>query len=308
MIHIQSLSKSYHGVPALQNVDLHIKKGEVFGLLGPNGAGKSTLINCLSGLLQPDTGKVFIDGKELHKEPDSIKALLGVVPQEIALYDHLTATENLNFWGSLYDIPQKELKNRILHLLELVGLSDRKGEPVKQYSGGMKRRINIAVALLHQPEILLMDEPTVGVDPQSRNRIFEIIENLKNQGLSLIYTTHYMEEVERLCNRIAILDEGQLMAVGDLKSLKKTAGVQDEIQIELREYSEDVRRNLRQSLTDIQLIAPNVLMIKSPNIGKDIYPIIEQIQKAGGELKNIQTKEADLESVFLALTGKALRK
>ena len=210
MIQVTNLSKSFDQLQAVRNLSFSIKKGEVFGLLGPNGAGKSTTINMMSTILSGDEGVILIDGNDIKQSPNICKTLIGVVPQEISLYDEFTAYENLFFWGELYQIPARELKKRIITILELIGLSDRKNDLIKNYSGGMKRRINIASAILHNPKILFMDEPTVGVDPQSRNRIFEIVENLNKQGMTIVYTTHYMEEVERLCNRIAIIDDGKL--------------------------------------------------------------------------------------------------
>src|SRR5690554_5727864 len=206
MIEVKNLKKSFSDKEVLKGLSFSIQNGEFYGLLGPNGAGKTTTISILSSLLPTEFGKIRIDNLDLKTDTNKIKRIIGVVPQEIALYNELSAMENLKFWGSLYSITGKELHHRATELLQLVGLEERKDEKVKNYSGGMKRRINIAAALVHKPKILFMDEPTVGIDPQSRNLIYEIIEKQKKEGVTIIYTTHYMEEAERFCDRIAIID------------------------------------------------------------------------------------------------------
>src|SRR5882672_7425062 len=204
MISVNQIKKNYGSTPALKGISFEIKAGEFFGLLGPNGAGKTTTISIMSTIVSLDAGSVNIAGFDLEKDPDQCKKNIGVVPQEIALYNELSAYDNLLFWGSLYGVPKSELKLRIDEILQLFGLFDRRLDRVKTYSGGMKRRINIASALLHRPKVLFMDEPTVGIDPQSRNLIFEVVERLHKEGMTIVYTTHYMEEAERLCDRIAI--------------------------------------------------------------------------------------------------------
>ena len=221
MISVSNLSKKYDSQQALNGINFEIKEGEFFGLLGPNGAGKTTTISIMSTILEPSGGVVKIDGLDVASKSAECKRRIGVVPQEIALYNELSAYQNLLFWGSLYDVPKPELKKRIEEILKLFGLWDRKDDKVKTYSGGMKRRINIASALLHQPKVLFMDEPTVGIDPQSRNLIYEVIEKLHKDGMTIVYTTHYMEEAERFCDRIAIIDNGQIIAQGSLNELKK---------------------------------------------------------------------------------------
>ena len=220
---VSGLSKVYRtksgDVTATDDVDLEVRRGEVFGLLGPNGAGKSTTINMMCGYLEPTSGDTLIDGQSITREARKVKRLIGVVPQEIALYNDLNSLENLEFFGEIYGLSSKARKERAQALLHFVGLYDRRKEPVKKFSGGMQRRINMAIALMHQPAFLMMDEPTVGVDPQSREHIFDTIEQLRDQGTTILYTTHYMEEAERLCNRIAIMDEGQIVAVGMLEQL-----------------------------------------------------------------------------------------
>src|SRR6185312_7146115 len=221
MIDVKNIQKSYGDIHAVKGISFFISTGECYGLLGPNGAGKSTTINMLSTLFPPDAGEILINGLDIKKSPEEVKKILGVVPQEIALYSNFTAWENMLFWGGLHSLKSNELQKKAEELLQLVGLLDRKNEKIKGYSGGMKRRINLACALLHSPKILLLDEPTVGVDPQSRNMIFELIESLNKQGMTIIYTTHYMEEAERLCDRIGIIDSGVIVAQGTLDELKK---------------------------------------------------------------------------------------
>jgi len=251
MITVRSISKSFGNIEAIKNVSFNIEKGEIFGILGPNGAGKSTIVNILNTLIKPDSGDVIIDGVNIKDDGDTIKLIMGVVPQEIALYEELSAYENLMFWGGLYHIPKQELRANVKNTLEVVDLVNRKDDKIKTFSGGMKRRINIACSLLHNPKILVLDEPTVGVDPQNRNHIFELIKRLNKEGMTIIYTTHYMEEAERFCDRIAIIDNGRIIAQGTLN--------------ELREISD----------------------IKN--------------------FERIYTQDANLESIFLKLTGKELR-
>ena len=218
-VQVMDLVKHFGKHEAVKGVSFTIGKGEIFGLLGPNGAGKSTTINMMCGYLLPTSGDTLVDGISIQKNPLKVKRVLGVVPQEIAIYKDLNSLENLEFFGQIYNIPAKERKERAADVLHFVGLYDRRKEPVKNFSGGMQRRINMAVAMIHQPQFLMMDEPTVGVDPQSRENIFDTIEKLRDQGTTILYTTHYMEEAERLCNHIAIMDSGTIIAMGTLEQL-----------------------------------------------------------------------------------------
>ena len=229
-IEVQQLVKTFGKHEAVKDVSFTIGKGEIFGLLGPNGAGKSTTINMMCGYLESTSGDTLIDGQSITREPRKVKRMIGVVPQEIALYNDLNAVENLEFFGAIYGLSPKERKERAQALLHFVGLYDRRKEAVKKFSGGMQRRINMAIALMHQPAFLMMDEPTVGVDPQSREHIFATIEQLRDQGTTILYTTHYMEEAERLCNRIAIMDEGQIVALGTLEQLLAMRDQKREVQ------------------------------------------------------------------------------
>ncbi|HLJ35515.1 MAG TPA: ATP-binding cassette domain-containing protein [Ktedonobacteraceae bacterium] len=218
-VQVSNLVKTFGKHEAVKGVSFTIGKGEIFGLLGPNGAGKSTTINMMCGYLAPSSGDTTIDGISIAREPLKVKRIIGVVPQEIALYKDLNSLENLDFFGQIYGMGARERRERSEDVLHFVGLYDRRKEPIKNFSGGMQRRINMAVAMIHQPNFLMMDEPTVGVDPQSRENIFDTIEKLRDQGVTILYTTHYMEEAERLCNHIAIMDEGRIIAMGTLEQL-----------------------------------------------------------------------------------------
>lgn len=218
-VQVRNLVKNFDRIEAVKDVSFSIGKGEIFGLLGPNGAGKSTTINMMCGYLKPTSGDTIIDGHSVGSDPMAVKRIIGVVPQEIALYNDLSSMENLEFFGEIYGLSRKERSTRAKDVLHFVGLYDRRKDPIKNFSGGMQRRINMAIALLHQPNFLLMDEPTVGVDPQSRENIFDTIEQLRDSGTTILYTTHYMEEAERLCNHIAIMDDGHIIALGTLEEL-----------------------------------------------------------------------------------------
>lgn len=308
MIKVKDVSKSFGDVEALKGVSFHIRKGEIFGFLGPNGAGKSTTINILNTLLQPDKGEVLIEDLNIKNHKDNCKSSIGVVPQEIALYEDLSAYNNLMFWGSLYNIPKAELRKKVDNALDLVGLSDKKNQSIKTYSGGMKRRINIASSILHSPKILLMDEPTVGVDPQSRNNVFEVIEKLNKEGMTIIYTTHYMEEAERLCDTIAIIDNGNVVAQGTLKELREISEVKDILTIKLSDQNNGILEKIKESISSHNIDNnSHTLKIECVNIGNEISDIINRIQDAGGIIESIDTQKANLESVFLKLTGKQLR-
>jgi ABC-2 type transport system ATP-binding protein len=218
-VQVLNLVKTFDKIEAVKGISFNISKGEIFGLLGPNGAGKSTTINMMCGYLEPTSGDTIIDGLSVTREPMKVKRIIGVVPQEIALYKDLSSVENLTFFGEIYGLSRQERRTRAEEVLHFVGLYDRRKEPINNFSGGMQRRINMAIAMLHRPNFLLMDEPTAGVDPQSRENIFDTIEQLRDQGTTILYTTHYMEEAERLCNHIAIMDEGRIIAMGTLEEL-----------------------------------------------------------------------------------------
>jgi ABC-2 type transport system ATP-binding protein len=308
MIQLRSVSKSYGNIEAVNNVSFNIEKGEIFGILGPNGAGKSTIVNILNTLVKADNGDVIIDGVNLKNDGDTIRLIMGVVPQEIALYEELSAYENLMFWGGLYDIPKKELIANVNRTLGIVDLANRKDDRIKTFSGGMKRRINIACSLLHNPKILVLDEPTVGVDPQNRNHLFEVIERLHNEGMTIIYTTHYLEEAERFCDKIAIIDVGRIIALGTLKELRKISDAKDLLTIKLADFNDDTISGI---LTTNPLIrfdsTTKTLEIDCENISNEISRMTNLIQNAGGVIERIYTRGTNLESIYLKLTGKELR-
>ncbi|MBK8881764.1 MAG: ABC transporter ATP-binding protein [Bacteroidales bacterium] len=308
MIEVRAVSKSFGNIKALENVSFDIEKGEIFGILGPNGAGKSTIVNILNTLVKPDMGDVIIDGFNIRNDDDSIKLIMGVVPQEIALYEELSAYENLMFWGGLYNIPKPELKKNINKTLEIVDLAGRKDDRIKTFSGGMKRRINIACSMLHNPKILVLDEPTAGVDPQNRNHIFEVIERLNYEGITIIYTTHYMEEAERFCDKISIIDVGHIIAQGTLKELRQISNVKDLLTIKLAAAeSEIISRITSENPLFRYESASNSIKVECINIGKETSVIINQIQNAGAVIERIYTQGTNLESIYLKLTGKELR-
>lgn len=308
MIELKQVVKEYPKVKAVDGISLTIQKGEIYGLLGPNGAGKSTTIGMIATLIEPTAGEIFIKEMFLKKEAGKAKKLMGLVPQEIALYPTLTAKENLEFWGKIYGLKGSLLKERVKEILELVGLSHRGNERIEKYSGGMKRRINIAVGLIHQPEILIMDEPTVGVDPQSRNHILETIKNLNQQGITVIYTSHYMEEVEFLCDRIGIMDHGKLIAEGTKDQLTQLIGSYNTIKIKTKKTEDALFAALLQipGVHDVALTEEH-LEILTPE-GETLLPdLIQTLHSRGNRIESIQINEPDLESVFLHLTGRALR-
>jgi len=308
MIQVIAVSKSFGNIKAVCDVSFNISKGEIFGILGPNGAGKSTIVNILNTLVRPDKGDVIIDGVNIKGDGDTIKMIMGVVPQEIALYEELTAFENLMFWGGLYNIPKAVLRENANKTLDIVDLSYRKNDRIKTFSGGMKRRINIACSLLHNPKILVLDEPTVGVDPQNRNHIFEVIERLHDEGITIIYTTHYMEEAERFCDKIAIMDVGHILALGTLKELREISDARDLLTVQLADFSDKTISAIRSAIPLIRFDSTTkTLEADCENISNEIPVIINHIQNAGGVIERIYTRGTNLESIFLKLTGKKLR-
>ncbi len=306
MISVQNLSKKFGNTEALKGISFEIKSGEFFGLLGPNGAGKTTTISIMSTILEPDGGSVNIAGFDLMKDPTACKKTIGVVPQEIALYNELSAWDNLLFWGSLYGVSKADLVSRADETLKLFGLSDRKNDKVKTYSGGMKRRINIASALLHQPKVLFMDEPTVGIDPQSRNLIFEVVEKLHKEGMTIVYTTHYMEEAERFCDRIGIIDNGKIIAQGTLQELKSSSTMKETIVVSFANLSDAVLQKITAGWKELKRIE-NSIHFYSSNVRNDLSKIILNCSDAGLDVSNIDIQKVNLESIFLDLTGKQLR-
>lgn len=309
MIEIKDVTKSYGRHKVLQNVSFEIMEGELFGLLGPNGAGKSTLIDILTGIQSMDSGEIFINGKSIKTDKVEIRKHLGLVPQDIALLEELNAVDNLEYFGGLYGLAGQELKSQIEKLLEVAGLTDKKKEKVKNYSGGMKRRLNIAVAMLHNPSILILDEPTVGVDAQSRQHIFDYIQSLAEQGTTILYTSHYMEEIETLCKRVFILDLGEEVAYGTKEEVKKLVGHTQTIALTLDRVPAGFDEVLKNSENGIQFVTVDGQDI-ALTIDQTIFSmmkLIEQVEQAQLVIKSINVKETTLEEAFLQLTGKTLR-
>jgi ABC-2 type transport system ATP-binding protein len=306
----QNLHKQFEKVHAVQGVSFAIERGEIFSLLGPNGAGKTTTISMLSCLLAPSEGDAIIDGHSVRKDAEAVKRVIGVVPQEIALYPDLTSRENLRFWGRMYGLSGATLKERIASVLEIAGLADRADEKVETYSGGMKRRINIAVGLLHEPKILYMDEPTVGIDPQSRRRILDTVIELNQKGLTVLYTTHYMEEAAELSKRIGIIDHGKLIAIGTQSELTKLVGEFDTVNIGVGgELNGEALLAALGKVRGIQRtsLEGEALLLQAENANASMGEIVSAINAAGGQIKSIRVDEPNLEAVFLHLTGRALR-
>ena len=308
LITINGLVKKYGERVAVQDVSFSVEDGEIFGLLGPNGAGKTTTLSILSTLLIPDEGNVTVNGYDLVREAKQVKRLIGFVPQELALYSTLSAWDNLAFFGRIYGLQGADLKERINSVLALVGLSDRAADPVQTFSGGMKRRLNIAAGLIHQPRILFLDEPTVGVDPQSRNFIFEHVERLNEDGMTILYTTHYMEEAERLCDRVAIMDQGRTLALDTTKGLIDMLGggvIYLGLPRATLESLLPAVRTLAQVRTVLQ--EESRLKIETSNVRLGLLELIELCNARNISILSLEMLEPNLESVFLHLTGKRLR-
>lgn len=309
LLGVKELSKSYGGIKAVGGISFEIQKGEIFGLLGPNGAGKTTTISMLSCLLKPDSGDAFVDGYSILKDSMEVKKRIGVVPQDVSLYPTLSAQENLVFFGEMYGLTGTKLREKVDEVLEVVGLKDRRKEAINKYSGGMKRRINIAVGLLPSPKLLILDEPTVGVDPQSRTNILETLKELNKKGLTILYTSHYMEEVEFLCHRIAIMNLGKIIAIGSLNELRLLVGERDLLRIST---ANEISKDLVETVKKIPDVSEARVLDESIEIltlhGRKLLPqIIEIFADTGVKIKSVEVKEPNLESVFLHLTGKELR-
>ena len=307
-LEVRSLRKTYGDVNAVDGVDFSVEQGEVFGLLGPNGAGKSTAISMIAGLVQPGGGAIILKGEDVTRNPARVKEVLGLVPQDVALYPTLTARENLFFWGRMYGLGGAQLKERVEKALEYAGLSDRAKDRIDTYSGGMKRRINIAAALVHRPELLIMDEPTVGIDPQSRNHILETVLSLNKEGITVIYTSHYMEEVEYLCSRIAIMDHGKVIAIGSKDELRQMVGDADKVDVAASDVSEATLDELKGApgVVDVTSVNGTVSVLVKEGHEK-VAQILDVFRRSGSRVKSVSIQEPNLESVFLRLTGRALR-
>ncbi|WP_144557134.1 ABC transporter ATP-binding protein [Bacillus pumilus] len=313
MLTVHDIKKYYEDKQVLKGITFHLKKGESFGLLGPNGAGKSTLIGILTGLIHATSGTVTIEGIDLKKETKKAQQMIGIVPQEIALYLDLTAKENLIFWGRMYGLKGKQLKSRVQEILGLIGLKDRANDQVKVFSGGMKRRVNIGCAILHQPKLLIMDEPTVGIDPQSRNHILETVKTLNGEGMTIIYTSHYMEEVEFLCERIAIMDHGSIIALGDQHELSELVGNQREIVLTIKyERGQNDIDRVRQFIQEADplkeiVVQGNQIKIFDQHPQQLLSQLIQGVTALNIQIISAEIVEPNLENVFLYVTNKNLR-
>ncbi|GMR10962.1 MAG: linearmycin resistance ATP-binding protein LnrL [Anaerolineae bacterium] len=323
MIETHDLAKTYktadgEEVQAVRGIDLEIRRGEIFSLLGPNGAGKTTTISMISGLVEPTRGDAEIGGFSITKQPLQAKRLMGVVPQEIALYNTLTGRQNLEFFGKMYGLRGARLNERVDEVLEFVGLSDRQKDKVENYSGGMKRRLNVGVGLLHKPELVYMDEPTVGIDPQSRRRILDTVKELRDErGMTVLYTTHLMEEAQELSDRVGIMDHGEIIALGTQGELIQSVGEEDMLILKVGggEIGERLPHQLQRDVPGVTqvLVEQNdkdsvgLLKISAKRGRKALPDVIQLTEAAGVEVQSVEIREPDLEAVFLHLTGRALR-
>ena len=308
MLECRGLRRSFGDLVAVDGVGFHIDPGEAYGLLGPNAAGKTTTISMIAGLLEPDDGEIVVAGQPMTTHARRAKNAIGYVPQDLAIYPDLSARENLVFFARLYGMPTAEAKRRSAEVLELTGLADRAGDQTKKYSGGMKRRLNIGIGLLHRPKLLILDEPTAGVDPQSRNAILGSVESLSGAGMAVLYTTHYMEEAERLCDRVGIIDHGKLIAEGTRKELVSLVGERDHVRM-------SATGELARAAAALAA-QPWVHEASTPSEGIDLVvddargnlpAILSDAAAAGAAIKSVEVTEPDLEAVFLHLTGRALR-
>lgn len=309
MLELVNISKKFKQFYAVKNLNMFIEKGEIIGLLGPNGAGKSTAISMLTSLIEPTTGDVRFNNSSMIKRPGPIRKVIGMVPQEIAIYPDLTAEENLQFFGRIYRLSGSDLKRRIDEVLDLIGLADRRKDVAKKFSGGMKRRLNIGVALLHNPELLIMDEPTVGIDPQSRNYILETVKRLnKEKQMTILYTSHYMEEVEFLCDRIYIMDKGNLIASGTNEEIKRILSSEKTIAIKAERLNDAFLESLQSepTINRVTTKEKEVTVIVPAEV--NIFSIIlKKAEDSEVKLQSVDIQTPTLEDVFLHLTGRALR-
>jgi ABC-2 type transport system ATP-binding protein len=308
MIEVQGLFKKYGDFLAVNGVSFRAEPGAIFGLLGPNGAGKTSTIGCISGLLKPSAGLITVLGHDVLRDGPASRRSLGVVPQELALYEDLSARENLSYWGAAYGLGGDALKRRVGAVLDLVELSDRAKEPVKRYSGGMKRRLNFACGVVHEPRVLLLDEPTVGVDPQSRVRLLELVREQASAGTCILYTTHYMEEAQQLCDRLAIMDGGELIAEGTLAELRALLGERDLLRLTGRLEPGPVAAAL-EGVGELELVhldeAGCTLAVAEAS--RRLPEIFRALAAAGAEIRETTLTQPSLESLFIKLTGRDLR-
>ncbi len=310
ILQVQNLVKKYGDFTAVKGISFEIQSGEIFSLLGPNGAGKTTTISMLSTLYDPTNGDALIGGHSIRKDPMAVRQIIGVVPQDLALYEDLTARENLIFWGQMYGLSGRALTNRVDEVLEQIDLTDKAKNHVKTYSGGMKRRVNIGVGLLHKPRLLFMDEPTVGIDPQSRRAILDTVKSLNQQGMTVLYTTHYMEEAAELSHRVGIIDHGELIALGTQAELTRQVGQTDTLilHIDADEDPEPLAVVLR-NLPGVQKadVSEQAVAIITASAEDILAVVVAKANERGIKIRSLDIREPNLEAVFLHLTGRALR-
>jgi ABC-2 type transport system ATP-binding protein len=310
ILEVRNLVKKFGDFTAVNGISFDIKEGEIFSLLGPNGAGKTTTISMLSTLFIPTGGEATIGGHSITREPMAVRNLIGVVPQDLALYEDLTARENLMFWGRMYNLSGKSLNSRIDEVLEQIGLTDKARERVKTYSGGMKRRVNIGVSLLHKPKLLFMDEPTVGIDPQSRRAILDSVKDLNKQGMTVLYTTHYMEEAAELSDRVGIMDHGEFIALGTQSELTKQVGQMETLILHVGENDDPERLAVGiRTLKGIRKadVTDHTVTVIVPEAEEALAPVVTKANELGVKIRSVDMREPNLEAVFLHLTGRALR-
>jgi ABC-2 type transport system ATP-binding protein len=308
MFKVEKLVKRYGEIRAVDGISFEVRKGELYGLLGPNGAGKTTTMSMLSGLLRPDEGRILFDGTDLAIDPIGVKARLGIVPQETALYETLTARENLRFWGGLYGLAGAALDKAVDRVLDLVGLAGRAKDAVKTYSGGMKRRLNLGLGLVHSPQAVLMDEPTVGIDPQARLNILEAVRNVTASGATVLYTTHYLEEAETLCDRIGIMDHGRILAEGTLEELKRRVGKKEIVTVRGSFDAEAAKARLA-ALPGVLAVTADTgrLVMSVDGSGRAAVDLLAGVLSSGMEIEGVSIQPPSLNSLFLDLTGRELR-
>jgi ABC-2 type transport system ATP-binding protein len=306
ILEVEALSKRFGAREAVRSISFSVSPGEVFGLLGPNGAGKTTTLGMIAGVVRPSGGSIRVAGMEVSGLSRAALRQLGLVPQSIALYPALSAEENLRLLGRLYGVAEAELARRVDTLLELAGLTDRRREAIGQFSGGMKRRLSFVGGLVHQPTLVLLDEPTLGVDPQSRERIYDVIRELASRGLALLLTTHYMDEAEKLCHRLAILDEGRVAATGTVAELRALAGEEARVRIRLARVP---GTELSARLAQLGGVAddPRSFRLNEPGAGRYLAELLAQVVSEGNSVEELRLNRPNLGDVFLHLTGKALR-
>jgi len=310
ILEVKELVKNYGDFQAVKGVSFNIEEGEIFSLLGPNGAGKTTTISMLSTLYTPTSGDATIGGHSVTRDPMSVRNIIGVVPQDLALYEDLTARENLIFWGQMYNLSGKSLNTRVDEVLEQIGLTDKAKNRVKTFSGGMKRRVNIGVGLLHKPRLLFMDEPTVGIDPQSRRAILDTVKDLNKQGMTLLYTTHYMEEAQELSNRVGIIDHGEMIALGTQKELTQQVGQAETLILHVGENDDsEALANSLKNITGVQQAeaVDHEVSIVCAEAEDVLAAVVTKANERGIKIHSIDIREPNLEAVFLHLTGRALR-